>query len=273
MAKKKPSIKERLKRWKRNSIATLVILAILYIGAHILSRTDGMRQAVADKLSNGTRQQISLEKCGMTPLLGLHLQGLSFQGVDMPDVRLSFNWFSFLSKSTPFVKELRIKDMEIRFRRIPTTGHWEPLVLNGVGSRLGAVLGLNPAAMGDDESLPTFPPRAINAKTLLQLDDAKVVWRDENGKEIAYITEADMRLESGSFIKRKVVQTIVECGHIKLASGGAMRNFRLETFTFEDSAVIVVLHMEDSNGQYEQFASQTLWQDLHLHLNQLARIQ
>ena len=273
MAKKKTTVKDRFKRWKRNAIATAIVLLILYVGAHVLSRTAGARQAVADKLSNGTRQQISLEKCGMTPLMGMHLEGLSFQGVDMPDVKMSFNWFSFLSKKTPFVKQLRIKDMEIRFRRIPTSGHWEPLVLNGVGSRLGAVLGLNPVAMGEDESLPKFPPSAINTKTLLQLDDAKLVWRDENGHEIAYITEADLRLESGAFIKRKVIQTIIKCGHVKLASGGALRDFRLEAIMIEGSRVVTVLDMADSNGQYDEFSSQTLWQDLHLHLNQLSRVK
>lgn len=273
MAKNKTTVKDKLKRWKRNTVTTLMVLFILYIGAHVISRLDGSRQMVIDKLSNGTRQQISLEKCGMTPLMGLHLQGLSFQGVDMPDVKMAFNWLSFFSKKTPFVRQLKIKDMEIRFRRIPTTGQWEPLVLHGVGSRLGAVLGLNPVQMGDDASLPKFPPYAINEKTLLQLDDAKLVWRDENGREIAYITEADLRLESGSFIKRKVIQTIVKCGHVKLASGGALRDFRLEAFRIEGSEIVTVLDMSDSNGEYPEFSSATLWQELHMHLNQLSRIE
>ena len=280
MAKNKTTIKGRLKRWKRNAIATVVVLAILYIGAHILSRTAGMRQAIADKISNGTRQQISLEKCGMTPLMGLRLQGLGFQGVVMPDVKLTFNqmapvlnWFLPQAKEKPYVKELRIKDMEIRFRRIPTSGLWEPLVLNGVGNRLGAVLGLNPVQAAEGATLPKFPPYAINAKTLLQLDSAKLVWRDEKGREVAYITEADLRLDSGSFTKRKVRQTVVECGHIKLASGGALRDFRLEAFTVEGSQMVVVLDMTDSNGQYDEFASKTLWQDLNLHLTQLSRIE
>ena len=182
MAKKTAPKKSGWQRIKRNAITVLVIGLILYIGAHVLSRLEGTRQMVADKLSNGTRQQISIEKCNMTPLLGLHIHNLAFQGVEMPDVKMSFNWFSFLSKETPFVKELRIKAMEIRFRRIPTTGNWEPLVLNGIGSRLGAVLGLNPTQMTGEQSLPKFPPNAINTKTLLQLERAKVVWKDENGR-------------------------------------------------------------------------------------------
>ena len=258
------------KKLKRNGITAGLVLLILYIGVHVISRTEGFRSAVADKLSNGTRQQISIDKCAVTPLLGLRLKGLRFQGVEMPDVKMAFNGFSFLSKKTPFVKQLRIQKMEIQFRRIPSSGNWEPLVLHGIGSRLGAVLGLNPALMGADDSLPKFPPYAINEKTLLQLDRAKVVWKDEKGREIAYITEADLKLKSGTFIKRKVIQTIVKCGHVKLASGQALRDFRLETFRIEGSSTVTVLNMADSNGQYEEFASNTLWQDLNLHLHQLS---
>jgi hypothetical protein len=256
-------------RLKRNAITSLIVLIIIYIGGHVLSRLEGTRQVVADKLSSGTGQQISIEKCNMTLLMGLHIEGLRFQGVDMPDVKMAFNWFAFLSKESPFIKELRIKGMEMRFRRIPTTGNWEPLILNGVGSRMGAVLGLNATEMGDNESLPTFPPSVINAKTLLQLERAKVVWTDANGKEIAYITEADLRIKSGGFIKRKVIQTIFKCGHMQLASGRALRDFRLEAFRIEGSKIVTVLDMADSNGQYPEFASETLWQDLNLYLNQL----
>ncbi|MDF7808382.1 hypothetical protein P4E94_13085 [Pontiellaceae bacterium B12219] len=274
MAKKSSAPKKSLwQRWKRNAITTLIVLLIIYIGGHVLSRLEGTRQAVADKLSNGMRQQISIEKCSMTLLMGLHIEGLRFQGVEMPDVKMSFNWLSFLSKEAPFIKELRIKEMEIQFRRIPATGNWEPLVLHGVGSRLGAVLGLNPSKMGEGESLPTFPAWVINAKTLLQLERAKVVWKDGTGKEIAYITEVDLRLKSGGFVKRKVIQTILKCGHMKLASGRALREFKLEAFCIQGSPIVIVLDMADSDGQYDEFASATLWEDLNLHLNALSKVQ
>ena len=92
VAPKKVPLKER---WKRGLITAGLVALILYIGVHIISRTEGARSAIADKLSNGTRQQISIEHCGATPLLGLRLKRLSFQGVEMPDVKMSFNWLSF----------------------------------------------------------------------------------------------------------------------------------------------------------------------------------
>lgn len=271
MAKKKAAAKKRY--LKRNIWAGVLIGLVLYAGIHVLSRTEGARAAVADKISNGTRLPVALEKCAATPLLGLHFQGLDFHGVRMPDVRIKFNWFSFLSKNTPFIKQLQVQELEIQFRRVPTSGNWEPLVLHGVGSRLGTMLGLNPALMGEDETLPRFPAYVINEKTLLQLDRAKVVWQDESGNEIAYITEADLDVKTGLFIKRKVLQTIVKCGHIKLASGRILRDFRLEAFHIEGASVITVLDMADSHGEYPEFATETLWQDLNLHLNQLSEIR
>ena len=272
MVKKKANSSPVKKSLKRNFWASLVIALILYIGIHILSRTDGTRSWVADKISNGTRLPVALESCAATPLLGLRLEGLGFLGVQMPDVRIKFNWFFFLSKSTPLVRQLDIRGMEADLKRVPDTGNWEPLVLHGLGGKLGIVLGLNPAQMGTDNTLPKFPAHAINEKTLLQLSRAKVVWHDEQNRELAYISNADLSVASSSFIDRKVVQTIFKCGHIKLASGKLLRDFRLEAFRFEGSGVVTVLDMADSDGEYAEFATQTLWQDLNLHLNSLSEL-
>ncbi|QBG48698.1 hypothetical protein EGM51_15280 [Verrucomicrobia bacterium S94] len=86
MAKKKaaPPKKNRWQRFKRNAVTALIILIILYIGGHVISRLEGTRQAIADKLSNGSRQPISIEKAGMTLLCGLRLQGVRFQGWKYP---------------------------------------------------------------------------------------------------------------------------------------------------------------------------------------------
>lgn len=270
MAKKKTDPKKsKLGRLKRNLFTAGLVLLIIYFGVHIISRTEGARSALADKISNGTRQLVSIEECGATPLMGLWIKGLSFTGVEMPEVKVSFNWLAFLSKDKPLVDQLRIEKLEIRFNRVPSTGNWDPLVLHGVGSRLGAVMGLNPADAVQDDSLPKFPPYVINAKTLLQLRRGKVVWNDERGRELAYLSDADVTVRDSGFVDRKAIQTIVECGHIKLASDRVLRDFRMEAFRVQGSSWVTVLEMGDSNGEYPEFASDTLWQDLNLHLNQL----
>lgn len=274
MARKNTTIDPRGRKGglKRTLIALALVFLILYIGAQVISRTEGIRSAVADKISNGTRLPVSLEKCGATPLLDLRLSGLVLQGAEMPDVKLSFDWFSFLSKEKPLIKQLRLKDVRVQFKRIPNAGNWEPLVLDGMGSRLGAVMGLNPVSEGEDASLPKFPPDAINHNTLLQVRNAKIVWLDEKGRELASVANGDLNMKVGRFIDRKAVQTIVECEEIKLASGSKLNDFRLEAFRFEGSSLVTVLEMSDREGQYPEFASQTLWQDLNKQLNSLSAI-
>ncbi len=264
--------KKRKGSVKRTLITTGLIFAILYVGIHVVSRTEGFRSLVTDKISSGTAQPVSLEKCGATPLLGLRLQGLSFQGVTIPEAKASFNFnpFTLFSKKRPVVSQLYIRELEVQFKRIPKSGKWEPLVLHGIGSRFGAVVGLNPPSSAADENLPTFPPYVINEQTLLQLDRAKVVWRDEKGAELAYLTDVDSSLRSRSFMNRRVIQTIIKCGHIKLARGAVLRDFRLEAFRVEGSGMVTVLDMTDSQGEYDEFASATLWQDLNLYLNRLS---
>lgn len=271
MARKKVEVKKN-RKLKRNGIAALLIILILYIGTHILSRTEGARSALADKISRGTRLPVALEKCGTTPLMGLRLEGLAFYGVEMPEVKVKLNWFAFFSKHKPLVRQLEIEGMEVNLKRIPANGNWEPLVLHGIGSRLGAVLGLNPVQEVSMDTLPKFPEYVINEKTLLELRRAKISWYDDRLRELAYISDADLNVKVGSFIDRKVIQTIVECGHIKLASGKILRDFKMETFRIDGSGVVTVLNMADSDGQYEEFATKDLWQDLNLHLFSLSEL-
>lgn len=274
MAKKK-AVKTGTKRGalKRRLITTALVFLVLYVGMQVISRTDGVCKAVADKISNGTRLPVSLDKCGATPLLGLRLKGLVIPGVELPDVKMSFNWFSFFSKNKPFVRKLRLEDAQVRFRRIPKSGDWEPQVLHGVGSRLGAVVGLNPVQVGEDHTRPVFPPYAINEQTLLQLHRTRVAWLDEQGRELAYILDGDFSVRVAGFSDRKAVQTIVECGQVRLASGQVLDDFRLEAFRVGGSAWVTVLDMSDSGGEYPEFSSSTFWQDLSLHLNRLSAVE
>jgi hypothetical protein len=255
MAKKTPPKKRSL---KRNLLGGFLIGLILYVGIHVISRTEGARSMVADKISNGTRLPVALESCGATPLLGLHLNGLDFYGVQMPDVRVKFNWFSWLSKKMPFVRQLDIRGMEVKLKRVPHSGNWEPLVLHGLGNKLGAVLGLSPPTMPADDALPKFPAYAINEKTLLQLSRAKVRWFDEQNRELAYIADVDTRIKVVAFSDRKALQTVLKCGHIKLATGDLLRDLQLEVVKID--------------GYYEGFQTETLWQDLHLHLDALSTL-
>ena len=273
MARKKTQYIPKRSGLRRRLITTGLILLILYIGAHILSRTEGIRSLVADKISNGTRVPVSLEACGATPLLGLRLKGLLIQGANLPDVKLSFNWLAWLSKEKPFVSRLQLKDAAVSFRQVPSTGNWEPLVLQGVASRIGAVMGVNKDQSEADGELPVFPPYAINAKTRLLVSNTYVEWQDDNGRVMASIENADCKVGVKRFNKRQVVQTVVECDRITLASKRVLEEFRMETVHVEGSSWITVLEMSDIEGQYPEFATPTLWQDLNRQLNQLSDVR
>ncbi len=260
------------RRLKRRLATTAFILAILYVGAHVLSRTEGIRSLVADKISNGTRLPVTLEKCGMTPLLGLRLEGLVLQGMDLMDVEISFNWLCWLSKEKPFIDRVAIKNAEFDFRRTPA-GTWEPLVLNGIGQQLGAVVGTNAERMGQHGELPKFPAFAINAKTRLSLKNTKIVWRDPQGKELATIEKADYHVAVARLKDRKIIRSTVQCDRIRLASGRNLEDFRLETIHVAGTEWVTVLEMSDAGGEYPPFATSTLWQDLGRQLNKLSSVE
>lgn len=271
MAKKKKTGRPLRVTLKKNVIIAGLIVFVGYAGIHIISRTNGFRGLVADKISNGTRLPVALEHCGATPLLGLQFKNLDFYGVRMPDVKLNFDWLSWFSKSRPLVKRLAVDGLEVEFRQLPT-GNWEPLVLNDLGSKFGAVVGLRPSALSDTDELPKFPAFVINDKTLLDLQRARVTWYDAQNRELAYVTDVDSRVRIESLDDRKALQVKLNCSHIKLASGHLLRDFQLEALKIDGYAPTLILKMADSDGEYEGFESETLWQDLYHHLSRLSEI-
>jgi hypothetical protein len=272
MARKKAPPMKKRGNLRVNCIWGLLITLILYVGIHVISRTEGARSFVADKISNGTRLPVALQSCSATPLLGLHLNGLDFYGVKMTDVHVKWDWFARFTKNKPLVKQLKIQGLEVNMKRVPITGNWEPLVLHSLASKLGAVLGLNPVQQVMDDSLPKFPSYVINENTLLQLHRAKVVWHGEENQELAYITDVDMRLKTAAFVDRKALQTRIKCGHIKLASGLLLRDFQLEAVRIGGYVPMLILEMSDSDGEYKGFQTEALWQDLNLHLTSLSEL-
>ena len=256
---------------KRNAIIAALVLFVGYAGVHIISRTDGFRSLVADKIGSGTRLPVALEHCGMTPLLRLELKNLDFYGVRMPRVKITFDWFAWLSKQRPLVKRLEVEGLEVEFRQTPG-GKWEPLVMHDLGARFGAVVGLpqKPAA-GEDE-LPKFPPFVINDKTLLDLDRARVTWYDAQNRELAYVTDVDSQVRIARLGRHKTLQVDMKCSHIQLASGQLLRDVELETVRIEGYVPVLVLKLADSDGEYQGFSSESLWQDLYRHLSRLSEL-
>ena len=272
MAKKKKKGMTAVEKLKRNLMTGALILLVIYIGIHIITRTGGFNRLVTDKLSNGTRLPVTLEKCGATPLLGLRLQGLDFYGVRMPDVRIKIDWFARLSKEKPLVKRLDINGLEVAFRQVPATGNWQPLVMNDLGSRFGAVVGIKPAIGAAYDELPRFPAFVINKKTLLDLHRARITWYDGQNRELAYVTDVDSQVKVVAFSDRKALQVQLDCSHVKLASGPLLRDFELEAVQIDGYEHTLIMKMGCSEGEFEGFQTKTLWEDLFHHLSQLAEI-
>lgn len=261
------------KKHNRNVMIWGVIVVVLYVGVHVLVRTDGIHSMIVDRVSTETQQSVSIEHCSAMPGLDLKLSGIHFQGVDVKSLKVSFNLFSFFSKEVPLIRRLRIQGLEVHFERSQTEDRWDPAVLRDVGARLGRVLGLGSVSRGECHLVSSVSTGLLNERTLLQLDRGTLVWFDDLGQEAARILDADITVRSDAFTGRRVMQSLVRCGHIELADGGALHDFDLEAFCIEGSEWITVLHMADSQGRYDEFSSSTLWDDLNLHLRELAGMQ
>lgn len=248
-------------------------LLLLYIGIQVLVRTNGFRQVVSDKISNGTRSVVSLERCTATPLLGLHLQGLAFSGAQMPSVRVHVDWLAWTSKKRAWVRQLDFDAMNVTFSQIPDTGRWSPLVFQEVSSKLAHALGVDPMVVSAKGSvLPHFSPRLINHKTAYQFHHSKITWRDEKGRELIYLLHINSSISQIKFGKRNALFSDFECEQIKLANGSSLNAFKLEAVKIEDYKSSIILRLSDSGGEYEGFQTETFWEDLNVQLNSLSAL-
>lgn len=256
---------------KRRVLTGFLLALILYLGAHAIARTEGVRSIVVDKISNFTHQPVALKKCAATLLLGLDLKGLAFYGVEMPNVKVEWNWLAMLSDNKPFIRRIHIQTMEVKLKRIPVSGKWDPLVLHDLGNRLGGALGLKHLPFEDDQTLPQVPDILLNEKTALKIERAKIVWRDANGNELAYVDNADATVKVVNFQGREAVQFFLTAGHLKMADGKLIRDFELETIKIDGYKPVLVVRMASAGLEYDGFESQTLWQDLFSRLGSLSK--
>lgn len=267
-----PETKPTRKKRKWNLVCSLLIALILYVGIHMLIRTEGTRSMIADRISIWTKLPVSLGHCQATPLLGLRLDNLEFPGVKIPEARIKFNVFAGFLEGTPWIEKLILQEPELKLKRDAKSGQWEPFVLHKIGSHLGAVVGANKTDIPAAENLPRFPESVLNAKTIFLLERAKVHWLNESGIELAYITSIDSSVKVVAFSDRKAIQTFLKCGHIKMASGKLLRDLELETVKIEGYDPVLILKLTDSDGEYDGFQTKNLWLDLRERLAALSKI-
>jgi len=257
--------------FKRQLLTGTLLLLVFYFGAHAIVRTKGFRKYVADKIANFTHQPVSLKECSASPLLGLELKGLAFYGVVMPSVTIKWNWAAFLSEKEPFIRKVVIRGMQVKFRRIPVSGKWDPLVLHDLANPLGAALGLKYLPLKADSSLPRLPEILFNKKTAVEIDRANIMWRDVNGKEQARVNDINLSAEVVPFTGRDAIQFLMKAKELQMASGRLIRDVELEIIKIDGFDPVLVFRLASRDREYDSFESDNLWIDLYSRLNLLAK--
>jgi hypothetical protein len=257
---------------KRNVFSTVLLAAIIYAGLHFLVRTEGVQSEVVNRLADWAKEPVSLGRCSLTPLLKLRLEGLALEHAKVEEARIGVDPFALFSEERPLFRSIHIVGLEVTLRRVGGAGVWRPEILHGIGSKVGSVLGVVSGIVPDAQALPGVPERFINGDTIWTVERAKMVWKEANGVELAYLADVDSSTKVVDFSDRRARQTLIDAGHVKLASSHLIRDLELEVVQIGGYAPTLVLTMSDSAGRYDGFQTERFWEELRLRLEKLATL-
>lgn len=115
-------------------ITMVIIAAILYFAAYAISRSDGFRDIVQQRLSELAGTPLSIREARADAMMNLVLEGINdsanhtnqLPGIEIAYAKLKWRWIPLLTGTGWPFKQLHVRDGTIRFTQA-TDGTWSPL--------------------------------------------------------------------------------------------------------------------------------------------------
>jgi len=196
-------------RWFFSTILTVIcLLGILYGTVHLLSRTDGCRSLIEDKLEEQLGYPVAIESTATDSKLNLIIAGLltdDFQKPGQPGygVEMAIIDWSLMGLLLPdhdIIRSVTLKRANLSLVR-DEKGAWSPEAFAPMAMWLAQWARFNVTGKGNTESMPTVAPakkpsdkkkkveKGIDQKAWekinMELSGCGIRWWDEEGHELA----------------------------------------------------------------------------------------
>ena len=260
--KERPSL---VRRSRRFALGLLFLLFLGYGGWQVISRTDGFRLWVAERLSAFLGEPVRIGRCRATLPPGLDLRDIEAGELRAGRIVLSFR---FPVKGKSAIARVRIEKPEGRFVRDAAARAWRP---HGLSSWIDAAARIagHPADAGESEKGYRFPPPLL-AGTAWTLSGASFSWVDASGNEAAAVSGGELRSEPLGTMR----DTTIDCRRLRLFSGRELTRLHGELAFFRRPhrrAVLLVLDLRADSGRCDPFSSTEPIPDLAEAIEELAR--
>jgi hypothetical protein len=209
----------------------LILLAILYAGALLLSRTAGFADIVRGQLEKSIGLEFKVGHSALSPGLALVLENVQATvpknplkpGVEAKRVVISWHWSKLLFGGDP-LRDVRAEDCDLHFT-FDQAGRWQPSQFNQISEWLAQrfQLDLNRYAALAARTAPTNSPAGneldLFAEERVVIKNAHVHWQVVPGSEIARAEGVDLASTRVKLPNREITHFLLHFGRADTAQG------------------------------------------------------
>jgi hypothetical protein len=239
-------------------VSTLLLAALLYCSVYIIGLMDGFRAFLEDHLKASLDLRVKITKAWLTPALNLEFEGLTTEGYGrkgQPGLQIQHGYLEWCLRDEtgwhlPALRRVVLRGVGVAFAP-DDYGHWDPPPLAAVGAQIAdwcsfkipppkperAVASLEPKAAGAAKLPPDL--LANLQKLRLEIADARLVWWDSDGNELAAANKLRLAILPLTLPSREVTHYWLRLDEATLSDGRRAHDIRCEFFDLGDQKLMV----------------------------------
>ena len=234
------------------------LLAVAYGAALLLSRTDGMRYLVGDRLEQQLGLPVRIGAMRLTPGLDLVLENVTTDDartIQVERLEISGSLLQKL-KGRPWLQSAEITGCRLAMTQSPG-GRWSPAacmpmsewLVRWCGIRIpslpltGAPGQAKDSAPGektlDAADLGVNESRGFHHQIPLKLRNGKIIWQDAQGGELASAGDIEVHITPLRTQTREMQHAVFSAGHVRSAAGDYITGIFVELLSTQGHHVLL----------------------------------
>ena len=244
-------------------VTTLLLVVLLYGAVYIIGLLDGFRAFLEDHLKANLDIRVKITKARLTPALNLEFEGLSTEnfgrkgmpGLQIQQGKIEWTVLDETGWHLPKVRRAVLRGVGVHFAP-DDYGRWEPPPLAPIGEKIADWCQFKLAApkaekpvrslekKTDDEKKTPPDVAALLRELRLEIADAKLIWFDADGNELASATKLRLAIQPIILPSRAVTHYWLRVDEVIRADGHRAHDIRVEFFDLGDQKVMLELRAD-----------------------------
>ncbi len=239
-------------------LTTVLLAALLYGSVYVIGLMDGFRAFLEDHLKASLDLRVRITKAWLTPALNLEFEGLTTEGFGrkgQPGLQIQHGfiewcWHDETGWHLPGVRRVVMRGVGVAFAP-DDYGRWDPPPLAVVGAQIADWCSFKIPPPKPERALSSLEPKAAGAakpppdllgrlqKMRLEIADARLVWWDSDGNELAAANKLRFAILPLTLPSREVTHYWLRMDEVTLHDGRRAHDIRCEFFDLGEQKLMV----------------------------------